>query len=77
MTRFPVPEFATATNNDSSGAQITEIQLLLAAELRVVQVVPLELVMTRLPVPEDATVTNLETSGDQHIENHVLSAAEV
>jgi len=38
MTRFPVPDHAMATNNDNSGAQHTEAQLLSAALTRVVQV---------------------------------------
>jgi len=40
MTRLPVPEFATAANKDSSGAQQTEYHSLLAAEVLAVHVIP-------------------------------------
>jgi hypothetical protein len=38
MTRLPTPVLATATNNDSSLAQHTEIQLLSAADARAIHV---------------------------------------
>jgi hypothetical protein len=46
MTRLPAPVTATAANRDSSGDQQTLRHPRLAAAGRVVQTVPLELVMT-------------------------------
>ena len=77
MTRFPVPLFDTAQNSRSSGAQQTEFQLLSAAEVRDVQVIPSGLVMTRLPVPVFETAQNSRNSGDQQTDCQALSAAEV
>jgi predicted DNA-binding protein len=77
MTRLPVPEYATATNILSSLDQHTERQLLSAADVRAVQVIPSGLVITRLPVPEYATATNILSSLDQHTEYQLLSAADV
>lgn len=76
MTRFPVPDWLTATKRANSGAQQTELQATSAAEVRVVHVMPLGLVMTRFPVPESLTATNNVNSGDQQSETHVLSAAD-
>ena len=75
MTRLPVPLSATAMNNESSGDQHTEIQLLSAADVRDVQVMPSGLVITRLLEPEVPTATNKDTSGDQHSPRQLLFAA--
>ena len=55
ITRFPVPEKATATK--SPLPYVTEFQLLSAADVRLVQVTPSGLVITRFPVPVPATAT--------------------
>jgi hypothetical protein len=70
MTRLPEPVHATATKMDSSGDQHTPNQLLSAADVRVVHVMPLGLVMMRLPVPVHATATKMDSSGDQHTDLH-------
>ena len=56
ITRLPVPEPATATNNPPP--YTTSIQSLLAALVRAVHVIPSGDVITRLPFPERATATN-------------------
>jgi hypothetical protein len=76
MARFPVPEAATATNNPSSGAQVTEYHWLSAAETLAVQVIPSGEVMTLFPVPEFATATNNPSSLAQVTDLQLLSAAE-
>jgi hypothetical protein len=53
-----VPDDATATNNNNSGDQQTEVQSLLADEVLAVHVVKSFDVITRLPVPEEETATN-------------------
>ena len=59
ITRFPTPELATATNfSDPAGPpQVTDCQLLFAAEDRAVQLTPSTEVITRFPVPDAATAT--------------------
>jgi hypothetical protein len=54
---LPVPVEDTATNEDSSGTQMTLFQALSAAEVLVVQVIASGLVITLLPVPEVLTAT--------------------
>jgi hypothetical protein len=58
---------------------VTERQLLLAAEVRLVQVMPFTEVMTRLPIPDCATATNsCAPEGPPYTtETYWLSAAEV
>ena len=56
ITRFPVPDDATATNKPPP--YVTLVQELLAADVCEVQVIPSGLVITRFPVPDDATATN-------------------
>ena len=75
ITRFPVPEIATAQNSDSSGDQHTLRQSLSAALVRSVQVMPSGDVITRLPTPVEATAQNSDSSGDQQTESHSLSTA--
>ena len=65
MTRLPVPLSETAQNSRNSGDQQTDHQLLSAAEVREVQVIPSGLVITRLPVPSSETAQNKRSSGDQ------------
>ena len=56
ITRLSMPLTATATNNPLP--YVTPYQLLSAAEVRLVHVIPSGLVITRLPEPENATATN-------------------
>ena len=67
----------TATNRYSSGAQHTLLQVLSAADVRIVHVIPSGLVMTLFPVPFSETATNKYNSGDQHTDRQELSAADV
>jgi hypothetical protein len=55
MTRLPVPVYDIATKRPLP--YVTEVQLLSAALVRVVHVMPSGEVMIRLPVPELATAT--------------------
>jgi hypothetical protein len=73
---LPVPEYATVTKMDNSGAHITAHQLLSAADTLVVQVIPSGLVITLSFVPELATATNRDNSGDHVIEFQLLSTAD-
>jgi len=73
MTRFRVPLLETATNNPNSADQTTLFHVLSAAEVRVVQVVPLDDVITRLPVPVCETATNRPNSADQHTLDQLLA----
>ena len=74
MTRLaPFPE--TAQNSRSSGDQQTDHQLLSAAEVRDVQVMPSSLVMTRFPVPVIETAQNSCNSGDQQTDCQLLADA--
>ena len=68
MTRLSVPVPDTAQNRRSSGDQQTPRQLLSAAEVRDVHVMPSGLVMTRSPVPLSDTAQNRRSSGDQQTE---------
>jgi hypothetical protein len=72
MTLLPVPETATAAKIDNSGAHVTDIQSLSAADVRDVQVMPSGLVMTLLPVPETATAAKIDNSGAHATENQLL-----
>ena len=72
MTRSPMPVLLTATK--SPLPYVTDRQLLSAAEVRLVQVMPSGLVMTRLPEPSPATATKIPLP--YVTERHVLSAAE-
>jgi hypothetical protein len=74
ITRFPVPLLATATNNDSSGHQITEYQLLAAAAVLCTQLVPFVLVITN-PLVE--TAQNRESRSDQQTECQLLVTGHV
>ena len=60
-------------------AHVTDNQMLSAAEVWLVQVMPSGLVITRLPLPEAATATNVSCPvGPPHVtDNQSLSAAEV
>ena len=81
MIRAVPPKSATATNVSCPGTppQVTEFQLLSAAEVRLVQVVPSGDVMTRLPVPLLATATNFSCPAGppQVTEFHALGTAAV
>ena len=81
ITRFPVPDVATATNNfcPVGPPQVTDIQLLSAADVREVQVMPSGLVITRFPVPDWATATNnsCPAGPPQVTDIQSLSAADV
>lgn len=74
ITLFPTPEFATATNIDSSGAHVTESHWLSTADVLDVQVMPLGLVITRL-IPPYVTATKSDSSGAHTNECQSLSAA--
>ena len=65
--------YATATNSDRSGDQQTDVQLLFAALMREVQLMPSGLVITRLPAPLIDTATNSERLGDQQIDRHTFA----
>ena len=54
---MPVEETATNVSCPVGPPQVTDLQLLLFAEVRVVQVVPSVLVITRLPLPLEETAT--------------------
>jgi hypothetical protein len=65
ITRLPVPLLATATNRPSSGAQQTQVQLLLAGVWRRLQLRPSAEVITRFPIPLSLTATNSPSSAAQ------------
>ena len=60
ITRFPTPEYDTATNNSEPKGppDVTEDQSLFAAEVRFVHVRPSGEVITRFPTPIIDTATN-------------------
>ena len=61
ITRLPIPDCATATNNSEPEGppKITDKYCKSAAEVRIVQEIPSGEVITRLFVPEADTATNI------------------
>ncbi len=76
MTKL-VPMLATAANVDRSPDQHTELQLLSAADVLLVHVIPSDEVITRLPVPEDATAMKRLNSAAQITEFHEFDTVDV
>ena len=69
LLMVPAVESDTAQNRDSSGAHTRDSHALAAAAERVVQLVPLVLVITRL-VPDEATAQNNDSSRAQTTDCH-------
>ena len=55
---FTVPLAVVETATNTPLPYVTEVQVLSAALVRIVQVIPSGLVITRFPVPVAATATN-------------------
>ena len=68
ITRFPVPEAATAQKIDSSDDQHTVVHKLSTAGVLEVHVSPFGLVMIRF-VSESATATKTDNSGAQQTDS--------
>ena len=67
-----VPLLATATNKFILDAHTIDVQLTLAAEVLLVQLIPSGEVITRFPVPVLDTAANNPKDGDQLIPVKVL-----
>ena len=75
ITRLPVPSLEIATNNVNSELHVTLVHWLFAADVRVIHLIPSELVIIRSP-PKPQTATKMDNSALHVTLRHWLSAAD-